>query len=286
MYAGQSFSEEVGDVQQTSGDVLIPAFIAAYTGRDAGGISLAPFPSVGAMLPNWRVSYDGLINYFGLRERFKSIVFNHAYQCAYTIGSYSSYPGWVGADATDANIGFRMQELTGRPVPSSPFNITSVAIAERFAPLIGASVTLKNDITLSAEYRDQRTLTLNTSAAQVVEATTRGLVIGAGYKIVGFNTFLKMKGRQSGVSNDLSLNADFSIQNTQALIRRIEGAFTQATSGTRTMVLNFSANYVLSKRFTIGAYVDHQVNTPIVTAYAYPTVNTSYGLLFNLSLAR
>ncbi|MDE6542483.1 MAG: cell surface protein SprA [Muribaculaceae bacterium] len=286
VYAGQSFSEDVGDVQQTSGDVLIPAFIAAYTGRDAGGVPLAPFPSVGAMLPNWRVSYDGLINYFGLRDRFKSIVFNHAYQCAYTIGSYSSYPGWMGADATDANIGFRMQEQTGRPVPSSPFNITSVAIAERFAPLIGASVTLKNDITLSAEYRDQRTLTLNTSAAQVVEATTRGLVIGAGYKIVGFNTFLKMKGRQSGVSNDLSLNADFSIQNTQALIRRIEGAYTQATSGTRTMVLNFSANYVLSKRFTIGAYVDHQVNTPIVTAYAYPTVNTSYGLLFNLSLAR
>ncbi len=167
-----------------------------------------------------------------------------------------------------------------------PFNITSVAIAERFAPLIGAAVTLKNDVTLSAEYRDQRTLTLNTSAAQAVEATTRGIVIGAGYKIVGFNTFLKMKGKQSGVSNDLSLNADFSIQNTQALIRRIEGAYTQATSGTRITVLNFSANYVLSKRFTIGAYVDHQVNTPIVTANAFPTVNTSYGLLFNLSLAR
>ncbi len=286
VYAGQGFSEEIGDVQQTGGDVLIPAFIAAYTGRDAGRVSLDPFPSASAMLPNWRVSYDGLINYFGLRERLKSIVFNHAYQCTYTVGSYSSFPGWLSAGAKNANLGFRMQEQTGRPVPSLPFNITSVAIAERFAPLIGTAVTLKNDVTLSAEYRDQRTLTLNTSAAQVVEATTRGIVIGAGYKIVGFNTFLKMKGKQSGVSNDLSLNADFSIQNTQALIRRIEGAYTQATSGTRTTVLNFSANYVLSKRFTIGAYVDHQVNTPIVTANAFPTVNTSYGLLFNLSLAR
>lgn len=287
VYAGQDFDAEIGDVQQTGADVLIPAFLAAYTGRDAGRVSLNLLPSAASILPNWRMSYDGLVNYWGLRDHFKAIVFNHAYQCVYTIGSYSSYPGWEAAGGCENGVlGFRMQEQTGRPVPSSPFNITSVAIAERFAPLIGASVTLKNDITLNAEYRDQRTLTLNTSAAQVVEATTRGMVVGAGYKIVGFNTFMKMKGRQTGVSNDLSLNADFSIQTTQALIRRIEGAYTQATSGTRTMVLNFSANYVVSKRFSVGAYVDHQVNTPIVTAYAYPTVNTSYGLLFNLSLAR
>ena len=286
MYAGQPFSEQIGDIQQNSGDILIPAFLSAYTGQSVDKVSLNPFPSFSALLPNWRVSYDGLINYFGLRDHFKSIVLNHAYQCVYTVGSYSSYSGWISAGASNDNLGFRRYELSGRPVPSSPFDISSVALSERFAPLIGIAVTLKNDITVSAEYRDQRTLTLNTSAAQVVEATTRGLVLGAGYKIVGFNTFMKIKGRQTGVSNDLSLNADFSIQNTQALIRRIEGQYTQATSGTRTVVMNFSANYVLSKRLTVGAYVDHQVNTPIVTDYAYPTVNTSYGLLFKLSLAR
>ncbi len=282
--AGRPFNVNNGDVQQNSGDVLIPAFLSAYTGRDVKRISLSPFPSLAAMLPNWRISYDGLVNYFGLRDYFKSIVLSHAYQCAYTIGSYTSYPGWV--EISDGDLGFRLQERSGCPVPSSRFNISSVAISERFAPLIGVSVSLKNNITVNAEYRDQRTLTLNTSAAQVVEATTRAMTLGAGYKIVGFNTFLKIKGRQTGISNDLSLNADFSVQNTQALIRRIEGRYTQATSGTRTMVLNFSANYVLSKRFTIGAYMDHQVNTPIVTAYAYPTVSTSYGLMFNLSLSR
>ena len=34
------------------------------------------------------------------------------------------------------------------------------------------------------------------------------------------------------------------------------------------------------------AYFDHQVNSPIVTTSSYPTTNTSYGLSFNLSLAR
>ncbi|MDE7119507.1 MAG: hypothetical protein K2O10_02755, partial [Muribaculaceae bacterium] len=132
----------------------------------------------------------------------------------------------------------------------------------------------------------QRTLTLNTSAGQVVEATTRGLTVGLGYKIVGFNSVLKMRGSQSGVSNDLTINADLSLQNTQALIRRIESNYTQATSGTRTLNIQFNASYVLSRRLTLAAYFDHQVNTPLVSSGAYPTSSSSYGLTLNLNLAR
>ncbi len=209
---------------------------------------------------------------------------NHAYQCTYSVGSYSSYLNWVSADGS--NLGFTLDELTGQPIPSSPFNISSVAITERFAPLIGVSFTLKNELKFNAEYRDQRTLTLNSAAGQVVEASQRGITIGAGYKIVGFNTVLKMKGSQQGVSNDLTLNADVSFQNNQALIRKIEDNYTQPTSGTNTVNINFTASYVLSKRMTVSAYFDHQVNSPIITTSSYPTTNTSYGLSFNLSLAR
>ena len=161
-----------------------------------------------------------------------------------------------------------------------------MAITERFAPLIGFNATLKNELQVSVEYRDQRTLTLNSAAGQLVEATSKGITVGAGYKIVGFNTILKMKGSQQGVSNDLTLNADFSWQNNQALIRRIEGNYTQPTSGTNTININFTASYVLSKRLTLSAYFDHQVNSPIVTTNSYPTTNSSYGLSLNLSLAR
>ena len=145
---------------------------------------------------------------------------------------------------------------------------------------------MNNNVQFNAEYRDQRTLTLNTSAGQVVEATTRGITIGAGYKFVNFNSVLKIKGSQQGVSNDLTINADFSFQNTQSLIRRIESNYTQATSGTRTLNINFNASYVLSRRLTLAAYFDHQVNTPVVSSSAYPTSNTSYGLSLNLNLAR
>ncbi len=282
--SGQPFNPQIGGVSETSSDVLIPAFLAAYTGTDVNRQYLDPFPSFRSVLPNWRVTYDGLINLGNLRNIFKSFTINHAYQCTYTVGSYNSYLNWLGTGSGD--LGFTLDELSGQPIPSSPYNISTVSISERFAPLFGVSTTLKNELQFNAEWRDQRTLTLNTSAGQLVEATTRGLTMGVGYKIVGFNTVLKMKGSQSGVSNDLTVNADFSLQNTQALIRRIESNYTQATSGTRTLSIQFNASYILSRRITLAAYFDHQVNTPLVSNAAYPTSSSSYGLSLNLNLAR
>ena len=282
--AGQPFNPEIGTIGETSSDVLIPAFVAAYTKKNPRKTWLNPFPSFSAVLPNWRITYDGLVNLGNMRKFFKTFSLNHAYQCTYSVGSYSSYLNWISADGS--TMGFTLDELTGRPIPSSPYNISAVAITEKFAPLFGVNCTLQNDLRLTAEYRDARTLTLNSAAGQVVEANTKGIKIGAGYKIVGFNTFLKMKGSQTGVSNDLTVNADFAIDHNQALIRRIESNYTQPTSGTKSFTLNFTASYILSKRLTLGAYFDHRVNTPVVTTSSYPTSNTSYGLSLNLSLAR
>ena len=282
--AGLPFDPEVGRISETSSDVLIPAFMAAYSGSSPSTVTLDPFPSFATVLPNWRITYDGLINLGNMRNIFKTFTLNHAYQCTYTVGSYSSYLNWISADGS--NLGFTLDALTGHPIPSSPYNISSVAINESFAPLIGVNATMQNNVKFSAEYRDKRTITLNSSAGQIVEASNRGLTFGAGYKFVNFNTVLKMKGSQKGVSNDLDIDANISIQNNQALIRRIESNYTQATSGTKTVNINFTAKYILSRRVTLSAYFDHQVNTPIVTNSAFPTTNTSYGISMNLSLAR
>ncbi len=284
-HAGMPFDPQVGSVSTTGSDVLIPAFLAAYSGRNPSSQYLSPFPSFAAVLPNWRVTYDGLIKLGNLKNIFKAFTLTHAYQCTYSVGSYSSYLNWIGVDGS-SSLGFTLDELTGQPIPSSPFNISSVAVTERFAPLIGAAVTLNNNMTINAEWRDQRTLTLNTSAGQVVEATTRGITLGLGYKIVGFNTVLKMRNTQAGVSNDLNITGDISYNFNQALIRRIETAFTQATSGTRTINLKLAAKYQMSRRLNIGAYFDHQVNTPVVSSNSYPTSSTAFGISFNLSLAR
>ena len=283
--AGQPFNPQVGTVSQTSSDVLIPAFLAAYSGYNPNTCNLSPFPSLSAALPNWRLTYDGFIQLGNLRNIFKAFTITHAYQCTYSVGSYSSYLNWIGL-SSNSERGFTLDEATNNPIPSSPYNISSVAITEKFAPLIGVAVTLKNDMTISGEYRDSRTLTLNSAAGQIVEANQRGITASFGYKIIGFNSFLKIKGSQQGISNDLSLDASFTYAHNNALIRKIETAFTQATSGTRTININVAASYIMSKRLTLGAFFDHQTNTPLVSSTAYPTSNTSFGFTVNLSLAR
>lgn len=284
--AGSPFNPEVGGVSQTSSDVLIPAFIAAYTGTSASKVTLDHFPGLSSMRPNWRVTYDGFINLGNMKKIFKSFTISHAYQCTYNVGSYTSFLNWEAAPNGSGHMGYILDSQSQQPIPSSPFNISSVTITEKFAPLVGLKFTLFNDITFNAEYRDSRTLSLNTSAGQLVETLSKQLTFGAGYKIANFNKILKIGGKQGSVSNDLTFNLDLSWANNQSLIRRIETAYTQATQGTSTFSVNFMASYILSKRITLSAFFDHQTNTPLVSNSAYPTSNSNYGVAVNVSLAR
>ncbi|MDE5652572.1 MAG: cell surface protein SprA, partial [Muribaculaceae bacterium] len=280
---GTAYNPEVGSVSATSSDVLIPAFLAAYSGGSPQKVTLDLFPGLSSMLPNWKITYDGFVQMGPMKKIFKAFTLSHAYQCTYQIGSYSSYLDWQGVSG---DYGFTLDALTGNPVPSSPYDISSVAITEKFAPLIGVKMTFMNDLSVNAEYKDSRTLNLNSSAGQVVETSSKQLTIGAGYKIANFNKILKIGSRQGNVSNDLSLNLDLSYADNNSLIRRIETAYTQATQGTRTFSINFMASYILSKRITLNAFFDHQVNTPLVSNTAYPTTNSNYGISINVSLAR
>ena len=60
-------------------DVLVPAFLAAYTGKSPDKVELTPFPSLKAMLPNWRVTYDGLIKIPFFKKHLKSITLSHGW---------------------------------------------------------------------------------------------------------------------------------------------------------------------------------------------------------------
>ena len=281
--AGTTYNPQVGSVSATSSDVLIPAFIAAYSGQNVNSITLQLFPGLASMLPNWKVTYDGFQQMGFMKKAFKTFTINHAYQCTYSVGSYSSFLDWqsIGGD-----LGFTLDAQTNMPVPSSPYSISSVAITEKFAPLIGVNATLHNDLSIKAEYKDSRTLNLNSAAGQVVETTSKNLTIGAGYKIANFNKILKIGSKQGNVSNDLSLNLDIAYANNNSLIRRIETAYTQATQGSSTFSINFMASYILSKRITLNAFFDHQINTPLVSNSSFPTSNSNYGVSVNVSLAR
>ena len=282
--AGKPYDPAVGGgVSLNSMEVLVPAFLAAYTGKDPNKVGLSAFPSVKSLLPNWRVTYDGLIRIPVIRKYFKSMMLSHQYRCSYSVGAFSSFLDWV--DAGQDGLGYIRDIQTGNPTPSSPYDIAAVSITEGFSPLFGVDATLLNNITGKFELRKTRNLSLNISSYQLVEALSNEFVIGVGYKLTEFNKVLKMK-KTRDFSNDLTIRLDFSYRKMQSLIRKIEDQFTQATSGNIAKTIQFSADYGLSRALTLRAFYDLQINEPIVSTSSYPTSNSNYGISLRFSLAQ
>lgn len=273
----------IGKVNPNSADVLIPAFISAYTGKDADKIKMTAFPSLRALLPNWTISYDGLSSITALKKYFKTLRLNHSYICVYQIGSYDSFTDWVEA-GSDA-IGFTRDVLSGNPVPSSPYNISSVSINEMFNPLFGVNSVLNNNMLIDIRYNHNRLLNLNIPAYQIIETLQKDWVIGMGYRINEFNRIIGITSRNSEkFNNDLNIRADVSFKTNQALIRKIEEQFTQATSGTSIVTLKLSADYTISRGLSLRAFFDKIINKPLITTSGYPTTNTNYGISLKFTL--
>ena len=282
--AGQVYDKSAGGVDMYSSDVLIPAFLAAYTGRNAKRASLDLIPGMLSMLPNWSLTYSGLSKLPFLSKYFKSFNLTHAYKSVYAIGSFNTYNSYM---EFMNGRGFIEDVTNGNPVPSTMFNISSVSINESFAPLAGVNMTFKNDISARLEYRKTRVITLSTTAVQVVETTSDDITAGAGYKING----LKLFGAQPGsgrnrVSNDLNMSLDFSLRNQNALCRNLRETTTQATSGNRAIKFSFSADYTYSRMLTLNFYYDFQSNFPLVSTSAYPTSTHDAGMTLKFTLTR
>lgn len=285
LLGGKQYDQNIAGVNPNSADVLVPAFLAAYTGRDAGKISTSAFPSLAALLPNWTISYDGLISIASLRNHFKAIRLNHSYICTYQVGSYNSFTDWV--DAGGDGLGFIRDVLSGNPVPSSPYNISSVSINEMFNPLFGIASVLNNNMTIDLRYNHNRMLNLNIPAYQIIETLQKDWVIGLGYRINEFNRIIGITSRNSqNLNNDLNIRADLSYKTNQALIRKIEEHFTQATSGTTIVTLKLSADYTLSRALSVRAFYDKIINKPFITSSGYPTSNSNFGISFKFTLVQ
>ncbi len=273
----QGFSEN-------STDVLIPSFLSAYTGSSINNQTFKLIPSIIKLLPNWRISYDGLSRIPFIKDRFKSVNLVHSYICKYNIGSFASYANWVEAED---GFGFTKDVTTDLPVPSSQFDVASVSISENFNPLVRVEATLKNSLTFSGEYRTGRNLALNLSSSQIVESSNNEWVGGIGYRISDFDVILQLSNdKEKKVKNDLNLRLDISSKDFKTLIRKIDDDLaTQATAGDNTLGIQFSAEYVFSSKMNFRLYYDYQATNPLVSS-SYPTKSHNFGISVKLLLTR
>ena len=281
--AGNPYNPSVGAVRPNSSDVLIPSFLAAYTGKDSKRIGITAFPAITSLIPNWRISYDGLIQIPFIKKHFKSMVLNHQYRCTYSVGSYNSYLSWVNAGD---DLGFIPDIANNRnPLPSSAYEISSVSLTESLSPLIGVDATFLNNITTGAKIQKTRNLNLNITSYQIIEAHSDEVVLSLGYKYADFNKVLKMK-KKGDFNHDLTVRLDYSRRKNQSLIRKIEDGYTQMTQGAIIKGVQLSADYAFSKSVTLRAFYDIQINEPLVSSASYPTSNSNYGVSMRLSLTQ
>ena len=300
---GGKFDASRTPVNQYSGDVMIPAFLNAYTSM--GGNSLSLFPALSRLLPNWTVRYSGLGKLPWFRDHFKSVNINHSYKSIFAVGSYNSYSTY---QEYMNGLGFINDASTGNPSPSSMFNISQVSINEAFSPLLGMDVTFNNNMTLKGEYRQTRVLNLSMTSVQLNEALSKDWVIGMGYRINNFSLFeggarkLKVKTgagnkkdnrnassnsqQMRGANHDLNLRLDFSFRKQAAIVRDIATMTSSASSGNNALKLSFSADYTFSKLLTMSFYYDRQTNTPLLSSSSYPTTTQDFGLSIKFSLTR
>ncbi len=302
--AGGKFDASRTPVNQYSSDVMIPAFLKAYTSM--GGNLLSVFPALSRMLPNWTIRYSGLGRLPWFNEHFKSVNINHSYKSVFAVGSYNSYSTF---QEYMNGLGFVSDATTGNPSPSSMFNISQVSINESFSPLLGMDVTFNNNMTVKAEYRQTRVLNLSMTSVQLNEALSKDWVIGMGYRINNFDVFgwgakasrSKSKGGnknaanknatttktvQNGINHDLNLRLDFSFRKQAAIVRDIASMVSSASSGNNALKLSFSADYTFSKLLTMSFYYDRQTNTPLLSSSSYPTTTQDFGLSIKFSLTR
>jgi cell surface protein SprA len=256
-----------------SQNVLIPAFLAAYTGKNAATSNLSQFPDI--PIPNWQITYNGLSKIPFFSDMFESFDLTHGYQTSYNVSGFTTLLQYQSANGAvssrDANNDF---------LPYYQFS--SVTIFEQFTPLLGINARFKNSMTASVEYRQSRSLSLSVLNSQLSQQNQSALVLGWGYHDKNFKfPFGWFSGRKQ--NNDVNFKIDFSLQDTKTLIYQADVITAQVSSGAQNITVRPSIDYVINQRFNLNLFYDSNITRPY-TSQTFNTAFTNFGINLKLLL--
>jgi cell surface protein SprA len=256
-----------------SQNVLVPAFIAAYTGKNPAVSGLSQFPNI--PIPNWLVTYNGLSKIPFFSDIFESFDIKHGYNSSYNVSGYSSllqYQATNGAvSSRDANNDF---------LPFYQFS--AVTIFEQFVPLLGVDARFKNSMTASVEYRQSRSLSLSVLNSQLSQLNQNVFVFGWGYHDKHFTfPFGLFSARKQ--NNDINFKIDFSLQDTKTIIYQADVQQAQVSSGAQNITVRPSIDYVINQRFNLNLFYDSNITRPY-TSQTFNTAFTNFGINLKLLL--
>lgn len=272
-----------------SQDVLVPSFIAAYTGKNANDVGLInydnrnirnnPFKAYKPM-PNWRARYNGLMKIEAIRNIASNVVVNHSYTGTLSMNSFVSALYYQDI----YNLGFPsfIDSNSGNFVPY--FQVPNITISEQLNPLIGFDAAFKNNMQTSFEYRKTRTVALSLVDYQVSETNSTEYIVGFGYRLKGLILPFEIFGVKE-LKNDLNIKVDVSLRDDKTFNNYLAQNLSVVTRGQKVITISPSVNYIVSDKLTLRFFYDRRKSIPYITS-SFPITTTRAGVTFRFIFAQ
>ncbi len=283
--SNRNHSDVKGEYNETSQDVLIAAFFAAYSGKGTADTSkVRTNPFLKFPMPNWDLSYSGLAQLPMFKRLFSSFTIKHKYSSDYSVGNFTSsldYTSlYVNLAVTGYPLSSRLNDL-GQYIPV--FSMSTITLAERFQPLLGVEFRTQNKITARLEYNRDRTVALNLSNAQVAELFNQDVTINIGFTKNNVPLPFKINGVKKKLKNDMTMQLGLTFRDTRAIQRKFDGE-NIPISGNINFQLRPTVNYMVNNRLSLQFYFDRMFNDPLVSNSFY-RASTSGGVQIKFNLA-
>ncbi len=258
-------------IGRTNQAVLLPAFIAAYSGSDPADVKLGPFRSV--PLPNWNLKYTGLMRLEWFRDKFRRFSINHGYRADYTLTQFQTNLDYDPASPDERNQAGDFK---------NPILYSNVVLTELFTPLARIDFETKNNIQILAQLEKDRSLAFSFDNNLLTEYSGNEYTLGLGYRLRDLKIATSLGGRRRILSSDLNFKADVSYRKNRTIIRYLDLANNQTISGQDIWAINFTADYGLTRNLTARFYYDHSFSEYAVsTAFPQTTIRSGITLIYN-----
>jgi cell surface protein SprA len=265
-------------------DVLIPSFLAAYSGKSASSVSTNIFSKM--YIPNMRLTYTGLGKLPALKKYVRNISVSSGYKSSYIVGGYTSN---ILFDDDDKNDDFFTGERDSSSLYNNfvaKYNYNGITLRESFSPLINVDVTLKNSVQIRFEIKKDRTVNLSTRSLQVMEVRGQEFTVGLGYTFKQLRAPFQSKTNRKAIKSDFKVRADFSIRKNISITRELDTTIkpNNPTNGQDILSLKLTGDYKLSRKLTLRLFFDYISNTPVISlSYPNSTTNGGFSIRFNLN---
>lgn len=271
-----------------SQDVLIPAFLAAYTGRDANTIPLVESNSPGIRsnpfkhyvpMPNWKMTYNGLTKLPFFNEYLNNFSISHAYTGNLSMNSFLSSFYYVDRLA----LGFPsfIDSNSHNYVPF--FQVPNITITETLGPLLGVDAAFKNGVNMSIKFNKTRMLSLSLVDYQVSETKSMEIVVGGGARIKGMTLPFTVFGTRR-LKNDININMSVGYRDDITSNSYLAQNTNIPTRGQKVITISPTVDYIVNDNLQLRFYYDRRQSIPVMST-SYPITTTRAGVTLRFLFA-